>query len=120
MNTHMLINIFHIFIVVPFLLYVAISKADTNEYVYYALFATGLFVFIVHGYKSYIKFLAGSSSIWINLLHLFYVSPLLLYIGYKAKETLRPAYEMLALLTFAALGYHTYSLIVLTNLVDLK
>jgi hypothetical protein len=39
----------------------------------------------------------------------------MIYIGYKGKDTPRYAYELLALVAFAALGYHTYHLIVSMN-----
>jgi hypothetical protein len=35
----------------------------------------------------------------------------MIYIGYHKKSTPRAAYEILALITFAALGYHCYSII---------
>ena len=74
-----------------------------------------------HGYKAWVRFFAGSSSLWINMIHVFYVAPLMLYIGYRGKDTPRSAYELLALLGFAALGYHTYNLIVSVNvLMDVK
>lgn len=46
------------------------------------------------------------------------VAPLLIYIGIKQKETPRPAYELLALVSFAALGYHMYSLVLQANVTD--
>lgn len=70
-----------------------------------------------HGYKAFNRYLSGSSALWINLIHVFYVAPLLIYIGYKGRETPRYAYELLALIGFAALGYHTYNLIVSMNTV---
>ena len=35
----------------------------------------------------------------------------MIYIGYNSKKTPRAAYEMLGLVTFAALGYHTFNII---------
>lgn len=55
--------------------------------------------------------------IWVNLIHMLYVAPLLIYIGYREKFTPRYAYELLALIAFAALGYHTYNLILSMNVV---
>lgn len=70
-----------------------------------------------HGYKAWNRYLSGSSMIWVNLIHVLYVAPLLMYIGYKEKDTPRYAYELLALVGFAALGYHIYSLVVTMNIV---
>ena len=55
--------------------------------------------------------------VWVNLIHMLYVAPLLIYIGYYEKDTPRYAYELLALVGFAALGYHTYQLVVSMNVV---
>ena len=117
MDTHLLLGLFHIFAVVPLFLYVALSRANTATPVYGFLLVLGAIIFLYHGYKAWTKFLAGSSSLWINLIHMFYVAPLLMYIGYREKETPRYAYELLALVAFAALGYHTYHLIVSMNVV---
>ena len=116
MDSHLLLALFHIFAVVPLFLYVAISRANTVTGVYGFLLVLGAIITLYHGYKAWIRFLSGSSSLWINLIHVFYVGPLLIYIGYRGKDTPRFAYELLALLGFAALGYHTYHLIVSTNI----
>ena len=46
------------------------------------------------------------------------VAPVLFWIGYSKKDTPRQAFEMLLLLGFSALGYHIYSLILLTHTVS--
>jgi len=56
-----------------------------------------------------------SPNLWINVIHVLFVAPLLVYIGFMAKNTPRPAYELLAMVGFAALGYHLYSLILSIN-----
>ena len=53
---------------------------------------------------------------WINLIHVFYIAPLLIFVGYNEKETPRYGYELMALVGFAALGYHMYSLVTSINL----
>lgn len=40
----------------------------------------------------------------------------MIYIGYMSKKTPRPAYELLGLITFAALGYHLYSVVLMTQI----
>ena len=54
---------------------------------------------------------AHSSAVWINLIHVLTVAPLLIYIGSRGYDTPRWAYEVLAMLSFAALGYHLYSIV---------
>ena len=115
MDIHLLLSLFHIFAVVPLFLYVAISKANTVTGVYGFLLVLGVIILFYHGYKAWNRYLAGSSALWINLIHMLYVAPLLIYIGYREKDTPRYVYELLALVGFAALGYHTYYLIVSMN-----
>lgn len=115
MDSHLLLALFHIFAVVPLLLYVAISKSDTAAGIYKFLLVLGIIIILYHGYKAWNRYLSGSPSLWINLFHISYVAPLLIYIGYREKDTPRYAYELLALIAFAALGYHTYNLIISMN-----
>lgn len=117
MDSHLLLSLFHIFAVVPLFLYVAISRANTVSGVYLFLLILGAIILVYHGYKAWVKYVTGSSSLWVNMLHVFYVAPLLIYIGYKAKDTPRYVYELLALVGFAALGYHTYHLIISMNII---
>lgn len=117
MDSHLLLSLFHIFAVVPLFLYVAISKASTVTGVYGFLLVLGAVILLYHGYKAWKKYVSGSSSLWINLIHVLIVAPLLIYIGYREKDTPRYAYELLALVAFSALGYHTYYMIVSMNIV---
>jgi uncharacterized protein with PQ loop repeat len=48
------------------------------------------------------------------------IASLLLWIGYYGKNTGRIAFEMLLMLGFSALGYHLYSLFIMTNTVTGK
>lgn len=115
MDSHLLVSLFHIFAVVPLFLYVALSRSDTASGVYTFLLILGAIILLYHGYKAWRRMLAGSSAVWINFIHVFYIAPLILYIGYKGKDTPRYVYELLALVAFAALGYHTYRMIVAMN-----
>jgi len=70
---------------------------------------------LYHLYRAYIKIKTGASSLWVNLFHIFLIAPLLLYVGYGKKETIRGAFEMVLMLAFAAFGYNVYSLTVMFN-----
>lgn len=120
MDTHLLLSLFHIFAVVPFFLYIALSRASTTYTVYKIAFVVGLLITLYHGYKTILKFKAGSQSVWVNMIHVLFIGPLLLYIGMMEQQTPRAAYELLALSGFGALGYHTYSLIQMMTLVEKK
>lgn len=115
MDPHFIIALFHVIAVVPFLGYIFIQRAATPEYVYNILFFIGLFVLVYHAYKAMIRIKTQSSALWISLIHVLLFAPLMIYIGYMSKKTPRAAYELLGLTTFAALGYHTYNIVLLTQ-----
>ena len=115
MDKHLLLAVFHIAAVVPLFLYVGFSRAATPEAVYNVLFALGIIILAYHGFKAVVLYFAKSSGLWINLIHMFLVAPLVLWIGYQGKKTERPFYEMLLLLGFSALGYHLYNLVILSE-----
>lgn len=110
MDYHVLLNLFHILLVVPFFLWVGISRGTLPDGVFTTCLILGLIVFLYHGYKTFVRLQLKSSLVWINLVHFLWVGPLLLYIGAKKKDAPRPAYELLLLTGFAALGYHLYEL----------
>ena len=105
------INLFHIIFVVPLFLYVAIFRGMVPSWVYQSLLGLGLLVLIYHAYKVIILWKASSPYLWVSMIHVFFVAPLLLFIGKNAYDTPRWAFELLALEAFAALGYHTYRII---------
>ena len=118
MDIHLLLSLFHIFAVVPFFLYIALSRAATNPIVYKIALVLGLFLIVYHGYKAFLKWKAGSQSLWVNLMHSLFIGPLLVYIGFYEVASPRAAYELLALTGFGALGYHIYHLIMSLTMID--
>lgn len=111
MDSHLVLAIFHLLIIVPFLLFIGFKRADTPHWVYLSLFAVGIIILLYHGFRLFTRLRSGSSNAWINTIHALLVAPLLIYIGYHKKETPRSAYELLLLLAFGAAGYHTFSLV---------
>jgi hypothetical protein len=112
MDHHVMLAMFHVFIVAPGLIYIGVQRASTPELVLNCLIGLSVIVFAYHLYRAYTKWITGNSSLWVNLIHVLLVAPLLFWIGYYKKETTRQAYEMLLLLAFAAGGYNLYNLIV--------
>jgi len=108
---HMVLSLFHLLIIVPFLLFIGFQRASTPQWLYMALLGIGSVVFLYHGIKFIIRYQKQSSYAWVNAIHVFIVAPLLLYIGYHGKETPRFAYELLLMLTFGAAGYHLFSIV---------
>jgi hypothetical protein len=115
MNPMFLVAILHVVVIVPFLLWIGFNRAATPEWMYSVLFGTGIFVLLYHSYKAISRLIAASPVVWINLIHVLLIAPLLLWIGYYAKRTERPAYDMLLIAAFGALGYHLYKVIVLSQ-----
>lgn len=115
MDPHLLIAVFHIAFVVPLFLYIGFQRAATPEWLYNTLFGLGIIVFVYHAIKAIARVVAKSPSAWINLIHVGLIAPLMIYIGYLAKKTERPAYELLLISGFGALGYHLKNLIVITQ-----
>lgn len=108
---HFILSLFHILLVSPLLLFVGFQRASTPTWLYNALLAIGAVILIYHGYKLSIRLSQGSGYAWVNAIHILFVAPLLIYIGYHKRETPRAAYELLLMLGFAAVGYHLFSLV---------
>jgi hypothetical protein len=115
MDKHLLLALFHVVLVVPLFLYVGFQRAATPDWLYNVVFGLGLLILAYHGTMAGIRLISQSMGAWVNLIHAVILAPLLLYIGYNGKKTQRPAYEMLLMVAFAALGYHLKSLIVATQ-----
>lgn len=111
MDSHIALALAHLLIIAPGLLYVAINRSANPTWVYSALLYVGIFVLLYHGFKAFVRLSKKSPSAWINLIHVLLFAPLLIFIGWNGRDTGRAAYEMLAMIGFAAVGYHLYGLI---------
>ncbi len=110
-DNHFWLSIIHLIFVVPLFLYVGFMRAETPRWLYLSLFVIGWVILVYHGFKLIVRLKIRSSYSWVNAIHVATIAPLLLYIGYHKKETPRFAYELLLMLGFAAMGYHTFSLV---------
>jgi hypothetical protein len=110
MDAHKLVHLFHILIVGGLFLYVGINREKINNGLFKILFYLGLIIVLYHLYKIY-GYLQASKGIWVNLIHVFIIGPLLVYIGYNGIKTSRKFFELLLMLGFASIGYHTYYLL---------
>lgn len=115
MDPYLLIAVLHVAFIVPFLLWIGFNRAATPDWVYSVLVGMGLLVLVYHGYKAVGRWFAKSQFLWVNVIHVLFVAPLLIWIGYYEKKTERPAYDMLLLIAFAALGYHLYKMVVISQ-----
>jgi hypothetical protein len=118
MNSHAIIAIFHLLIIAPFFFYVAIQKSAIPGVIYTIIAVLAIVIFLYHGYKAMARWKSNSPYMWVNALHFLIIAPLLFYIGYNARDTPRAAYELLAMVAFAAFGYHLYNLIKSINMIE--
>jgi hypothetical protein len=110
-DEHVVLAIFHLLFVVPLFLAIGILRTSLPGWSFPVILGLGIVLFLYQGYKLVMRLLAGSSSAWINAIHVILIAPLLIYIGWNAEGTTRPAFELALLAGFAALGYHGYNLI---------
>ena len=110
MNKTFLVQLFHIIIVSGLFLYVGINREKISKTLFYILLGLGILIIVYHLFKVY-KYLKEGKCIWVNLIHIFIIGPLLIYIGYNKDKTQRLYFEILLMLAFASIGYHGYYLI---------
>ena len=104
------VHLFHILIVGSLFLYVGITRNKIPSLMYPILLGLGLIIIVYHCFKVY-NYIKLGKGYWVNLIHIFIVGPLLVYIGYNREKTARLYFEILLMLGFASIGYHGYYLI---------
>jgi hypothetical protein len=109
MDIEKLVHLFHILIVGGLFLYVGINRDKISKVLFTGLFWLGLIIVFYHVYKTY-NYIKLGKGFWVNLIHIFIVGPLLIYIGYNGEKTARLYFEILLMLGFASIGYHSYYL----------
>ena len=106
-----MLSLFHILIIAPLFLFVGFQRADTPTWLYNVFLVLGIIILLYHGYRLSVRLRDNSGYAWVNLIHILFVAPLLIYVGYHKKETPRSGYEITLMLGFAAMGYHLFSLV---------
>ena len=109
MKTELLVHLFHILIVGGLFLYVGINREKISKLLFRILFVLGIIIVLYHIYKTY-NYIKEGKGYWVNLIHILIVGPLLVYIGYNEEKTSRLYFEILLMLGFASIGYHSYYL----------
>ena len=103
------VHLFHILIVGSLFMYVGIYRTEIPTTMYPILLGLGLIIVFYHSFKVY-NYIKQGKGYWVNLIHIFIVGPLLVYIGYNREKTARLYFELLLMLGFASIGYHGYYL----------
>ena len=116
-NKDVLLDVFFILVITPLLIYIGVQRSASPEWLFHGLVGFSVLISLYHLYFAYSNFRKGSSTLWINIFHLFLVAPVLFWIGYNKKEASRYPYEIVLVLGFGSLGYHTYSLMLQLNTV---
>lgn len=107
---NMLVHLFHIIFVGSLFLYVSITRDKIPLFMFPFLKYLGIFIILYHSYKAY-KNIIQNKSAWINYIHIFFIGPLLIKIGYDGDKTSRKYFELLLMAGFASIGYHGYYLL---------
>lgn len=103
--TSIIIHLLHVFIIGGLFLYVGLTRNAIPQWLFSVLLGLGGIILVYHIYKAYVR-IANNTTPWVNLIHIFGVAPLLMYIGYHREKTPRYMYEFLLLFAFASIGYH--------------
>ena len=124
-----IINLIHIFLLAPLFFYVYYkgtskdtsqnatgaldSKQGIQSWICYLLMGLAVISFMYHSYKLYLTFQGEGEKWkdWIYIQHILIILPLLFYIGYNCNNTPRKYFELLLVVAFAALGYHSFNLV---------
>ncbi len=110
MNSSAFIHLFHIIIVGGLFLYIGINRENIFKPLFNILLFLGFIIIFYHLYKVY-DYLNTGKSIWVNLIHILIIGPLLIFIGYNRENISRKYFEILLMLGFASIGYHSYYLL---------
>jgi hypothetical protein len=106
MSKNILFHLYYIFIVGTLFLYLGIRQTKVPEFMYTFLLISGIVVLLYNSYRIYTV-----ENPWVNNIHVFFIAPLMLYIGLMKKKTERPYFEIMLMLGFASVGYHAYYLL---------
>jgi hypothetical protein len=101
-----LLQLFHIIFVGGFLFYVGLNRTNVQPFIFNILIGLGIIILCYHTYRAFTK-----TNPWINIIHIFIISPLLIYIGYQREKTPRYAFEILLMLAIVAIGYNGFYLV---------
>lgn len=75
MDSHMILSIFHIFVVAPLFFAIAFFRNNLPPWAFYALIALALVLFAYQGYKWALRVSQGSVYAWVNAIHVLFVAP---------------------------------------------
>lgn len=101
MYTRIQINWFHLLVVAPLLFYVGFARNFRPLWLNTVLMALGVLIIVYHAYRLQMR---GMNLI--NLLHIFFVGPLLFYIGWSGNRTPNNVFPLVTIIATAVVLYH--------------
>ena len=105
-----ILSIVHLLLFAPPLLYIGLKRSATPYWAFQILLFVGAGIFLYH-----LSRLIYTGS-YINAIHVLLIAPLLMFIGWYQQNTPRAAYEILLMIIFAMIGWHTLNLVRLLDL----
>lgn len=109
MNYITYIYILHALIIAPLFIYIGIKKNETNKLLLKSLLYLGIVVVLYHMYKFY-GYYKNGFIYHVNIYHILFTGPLLIYMGYRAENVEPSYYDLLLILGLGLLGYFSYKI----------
>jgi|LauGreDrversion4_2_1035121.scaffolds.fasta_scaffold287586_3 hypothetical protein len=106
--TNILNNLLYILIFGCLFLYIGLKRNNISKDTYKGLFIFGIFLIIYFFIKIFTN--EPGDNIVTNFLYLFLVAPLIVFIGIKGTTTSIGYYNILAIIAFFIIIYHSYKL----------
>ena len=85
-------------------------KDKLPKMMYPVIFLLGIIVLLYHIYK-----MIYNKDPWIHYIHLIYIGPLLLYIGWYQEKSSPKAFLIAIMIAGATFAYHLYRLLIKTS-----
>ena len=101
-----LLYLVHILVFATLLGYIGLVRDKLPNFIYPVLLSVGVFVVAYHIYKSLFK-----KDAWVNYIHVIFIGPLLIYIGWNKEKSSTKAFDISIMVAGATFGYHLYRLI---------
>ena len=115
MNNLIYLYLFHLFVIAPLFIFVGYNKKNINHYIFLSLLILGIINLIYHLYLLFNIYNKHKIISHINIMHILFVAPLLIYIGYLKNDTPSIYLDYLLILGSGLTLYFIYKLFKIYN-----
>ena len=115
MNNLIYLYLFHLFVIAPLFIFVGYNKKNINHYIFLSLLILGIINLIYHLYLLVDRYNKHKIISHINIMHILFVAPLLIYIGYLKNDTPTIYLDYLLILGSGLSLYFIYKLFKIYN-----